>query len=204
MAESSKDVLPIFSAITGMVLGTAGFVLSLVNYFRDRAKITVLLEWDSTLIEEGVPYDHSKKYAVITVTNVGRRPVYLKSISLQVPMGRKYDYFPLWRKYIYLISRTSIAGKKLEEGSQPMSIEMDQGHERLAPYSNQRHVVRAAAQVSTGKTYLSKKMRRNPIILLWGFVSSLPITLGARRLISRIRSAAKTSRADRGKPPAPS
>ena len=44
MDQSSKDVITVISAITGMVLGTAGFMLSLVNYFRDRAKIKVLLD----------------------------------------------------------------------------------------------------------------------------------------------------------------
>ena len=34
------------AALVGMILGTAGFVLGIVNYLRDRAKVVVKLRWD--------------------------------------------------------------------------------------------------------------------------------------------------------------
>src|SRR5437879_4987797 len=84
MAESSKDLITIISAITGMVLGTAGFVLSLVNYFRDRSKIRVNLRWDMSVTPGDPRYDPRKKYAVISVSNIGRRPVYLGAAAIQL------------------------------------------------------------------------------------------------------------------------
>ena len=41
------------AAIIGMVLGTAGFVTSLLNYLRDRPKVKVTLKWDMKSISDG-------------------------------------------------------------------------------------------------------------------------------------------------------
>src|SRR5262245_34410856 len=150
MAESSKDLVTIIASITGMVLGTAGFVLSLVNYFRDRAKIRVRLQWDMSVTPGDPRFDPRKKYAVISVSNSGRRPVYLGAIAIRLPKGFKATH---------LLASESIGGKKLEEGGPPMVITLQQ--DDLEEYSKQWREVRAHVEVSTGKTYLSKKLHKS-------------------------------------------
>jgi hypothetical protein len=149
MAESSKDVITIIASITGMVLGTAGFVLSLVNYFRDRAKIRVRLQWDMAVTPGDPRYDPRKKYAVISVLNIGRRPVYLGAVALRLPKGFKATH---------LLAPEAIGGKKLEEGGPPMIVTLQQ--DNLEEYSKQWREVRAYVELSTGKTYLSKKLHK--------------------------------------------
>jgi len=162
MLESSKDLITIISSITGMVLGTAGFVLSLVNFFRDHSKIKVNLKWDLSVMPGDDPrFDPRKKYALISVSNIGRRPVYLSSVSLRVPKGKKWRYMissesaPKGQKWGYLLSLESVQGKKLEEGGPPALIPMSQ--DDLEEFAKQWRDVRAYVEVSTGKTYLSKK-----------------------------------------------
>jgi hypothetical protein len=40
------NTLTMLTALLGVVIGTAGFVISLLNYFRDRPKVIVFLGWD--------------------------------------------------------------------------------------------------------------------------------------------------------------
>src|SRR6266849_8635736 len=77
-------ILSALAAMVGMVLGTAGFVMSLMNYLRDRPKVKVFLKWDMNLIG-----DASKQMGIVRVTNVGRRPIYISVAALQVPKGFK-------------------------------------------------------------------------------------------------------------------
>jgi hypothetical protein len=39
------------ASILGMVLGTAGFIMSLLNYLRDRPCVRVQLEWDTKTLD---------------------------------------------------------------------------------------------------------------------------------------------------------
>lgn len=70
----------------GIILGTSAFVLSIVNHRRDTAKVTVEIQWDMSMTNNTV-YDSTKSYAVITVANVGRRPVYLSHVAFRIPKG---------------------------------------------------------------------------------------------------------------------
>ena len=112
------------AAILGMILGTAGFVLGILNYLRDRSKVRVLLNWDWVIYGDA-SVDQSKKWAVIRVYNEGRRPVYVTHVLIALPKG--YD------EEGHLLIKESMRGAKLDEGDRPELYKMTQeGMEKYA------------------------------------------------------------------------
>jgi len=60
--------------LVGVIAGTAGLVLGVLNYLCDKPIISVKLQWDMTAMN--VPgYDSNAPLAVIRITNSGRRPI---------------------------------------------------------------------------------------------------------------------------------
>ncbi len=76
------NTLTMHTALVGVVIGTAGFVISLLNYFRDRPKVIVILGWNYVSTDED---DLEKTWSVVTVTNVGRRPIFVSHAHLTYP-----------------------------------------------------------------------------------------------------------------------
>jgi hypothetical protein len=134
------------AAILGMVLGTAGFVMSLMNYLRDRPKVKVSLKWDMTEVGS------NKVMGLVRVTNVGRRPIHISVVALQVPKGFKHSR---------LILKKSMPGQKLSEGDAPAAFPVN--HDGLEQYSKNWREVRAYAEDSAGGKYLSKKLPKSEI-----------------------------------------
>ena len=69
------------AAFLGMVLGTAGFSISLMNYLRDKPRILVTLQWDMANTNT------EALMGLARVTNVGRRPIFISVCGAQVPKG---------------------------------------------------------------------------------------------------------------------
>jgi hypothetical protein len=139
-------ILSATAAAVGMVLGTAGFVMSLFNYLRDRPKIKVRLKWDMTEVHTNAVI------GLLTVTNVGRRPIYISAAALKLPKGFEYTH---------LILKQSIQGTKLAEGDAPATFIID--YAKLAQYSKQWRKVRGYAEDTAGKKYVSKKLPRKDV-----------------------------------------
>jgi hypothetical protein len=140
-------ILSAAAAVVGMVLGTAGFVMSLINYLRDRPKVKVLLKWNMALVG-----DSSKQMGIVRVTNVGRRPIYISVAALQVPKGFKYTH---------LILKESMPGHKLSEGDAPATFSVN--YDGLAQYAKHWRKVRGYVEDSAGKKYLSEKLPETEI-----------------------------------------
>lgn len=137
------------ATIIGVVFGVSGFTLAILNYLRDNPKIKVSIQWDLA-VTENPTYDPKKLWGKVEVVNFGRRPVFLSHAALRVP--REYEY-PL------LLIADSIKGERLAEGDPPKIYLVNQdGMER---YAKDWKKIRAEISDSAGKTWRSKKLKRN-------------------------------------------
>lgn len=128
------------TAIAGLIFGLSGFVLSIVNYLHDRAIVVVDLRWDMTVKEDG------RQVGLITIANVGRRPIYLSHAALRLPKEAKTSH---------LLIMDAVQGEKLAEGDRPKIYIVPQDNlKEFAPYWKQ---IRAQVSDSTGKVWYSKK-----------------------------------------------
>jgi hypothetical protein len=134
------------AALLGMVLGTAGFVMGLMNYLRDRPKVRVTLKWDMTEPNTG------RMAGVVKVTNVGRRPIFISIVALQVPEGFKHSH---------LVLAKSIPGQKLSEGDATAGFLAN--YEGLEAYAKKWRDVRWYAEDGAGGKYLSEKLPETDI-----------------------------------------
>jgi hypothetical protein len=129
------------AALLGMLLGTAGFVVSIMTYLRDRPRVVVNLKWDMTQVGTNT------LMGIVRVTNKGRRPIHISVVALKVPDGFRHSH---------LVLKDSIAGKKLEEGDGPAGYLVN--YDGLATYSANWRDVRAYVEDSAGGKYLSTKL----------------------------------------------
>lgn len=134
------------AAILGMVLGTAGFIMAFLNYLRDRPKVKVTLKWDMKEPRGG------QIAGVVRVANLGRRPVFISIVALQVPDGFKYSH---------LVLKESIPGQKLSEGDAPAGFLAN--YDGLKQYAAKWRDVRGYAEDSAGGKYLSKKLPKTDV-----------------------------------------
>jgi hypothetical protein len=73
----------------GAVMATASLVVSLVNSFRDRARIKISCQRDMSVLGGPGPYDQSKTYFNVTVVNKGRRSVNITKAGLRIIGGKR-------------------------------------------------------------------------------------------------------------------
>jgi hypothetical protein len=139
MTPDVSNVITLTASILGMILGTAGLTVSLMNYLRDRPKVKLSLQWDMT---EALT---KEKRGLIKVSNVGRRPVFISVVALALPKGMRHSH---------LLIDTSIGGKKLSEGDAPVGHTVS--YPQLAEYSKGWRKIRAYAEDSTGRRYYSR------------------------------------------------
>jgi len=135
------------AALGGIIFGTAGLVLGVMNYLRDRPRIVVRLQWD--MRPNNIPgLDPQKKYGIVTITNAGRRAVFIENASLRLPTDSK--------KWALLLD--SFGNRKLAEGDAPIFYPVLQ--EDLRAHAQKWRRVRAVVSDSTGKKYVSRKVSK--------------------------------------------
>jgi hypothetical protein len=131
------------TAIAGLIFGLSGLMLSVSNFLRDRPKIVVTLQWDMTVLDSG---SQKKQIGLITITNIGRRPIYISHAALRMPKESPNAY---------LVIKDAIMGEKLSEGDRPKIYPVEyRGLEGFAKYWKG---IRAQVSDSTGKVWLSKR-----------------------------------------------
>jgi hypothetical protein len=176
----------VISLVSGAI-GVSAFTLSVLNYLRDRPKVRVTLKFDMAVSGEGM-LDPAKPWGLISVTNAGRRPVFISIAAFGYWRGRALK--PRWRRlpdgHFLQIAGQSVGGTKLGEGDAPVTYIISQdGLDKFAPNWNK---VRAYVEDSTGKRYMSRP------------VSTLPSWAGGPWL-SPIRDDSAQSGDENGKAP---
>jgi len=155
MSAAGQDTVTLsnLAALAGMVLGTAGSVMSLMNYLRDRPRVRVSLSWDLTPIQDTEQV--GEQIGVLSITNVGRRPIFISIAAVEVPQT--------FRKRAHLVVLESSSGQRLAEGDPPLKYVLRYKDLKLSPYSNRWRQVRGYAEDSAGKRYVSKKPPKSPV-----------------------------------------
>ncbi len=138
------------ASLLGIIFGITGAVLGTLSYFRDRPKIIVTLKWDMA-VTDNPTYDPNRLWGVVTVTNIGRRTIFISAAALD--FGKSYDHIS--------VLLDSVRGIKLAEGDLPATFMIDQNG--LEEYKKNWKNIRAKVQNSAGKTYYSKKVNKHKI-----------------------------------------
>lgn len=136
------------ASLLGIIFGTAGLVISILNYLRGRPKVRVHLSWDMESV--GNPMlPNGKKMGLVKVTNTGRRPVYVSHAALVLPKEKDEKTNQL------LLLTDSIAGDKLAEGDPPQTYQI--GQDNLSEYAEHWDEMYVQIEDSTGTQYTSQK-----------------------------------------------
>ena len=135
------------TGLLGLIFGLVGTSIGVFNFWRDKGKLVVRLQWD--MATTGEPEE--KRVGCIIVTNAGRRAIFMSHVALKLPKGEEYSHF---------LIRDGLKGQKLSEGDPPSVFPVDQ--EGLGLYANDWKSVRAQVSDSTGKEWLSKKVNTMP------------------------------------------
>lgn len=135
------------SAYFGLLFGLIGTGLGLSNYLRDKGQIAVSLKWDMAMEGE----DADKRFGCITVTNTGRRAIFISHVALLLPKGGEIAHF---------LIQGGLEGVKLLEGDPPATYLVDQ--DGLEIYAARWQEIVAQVSDSTRKEWLSKKVETIP------------------------------------------
>jgi hypothetical protein len=152
LALQSTDSLDpaLMISIVSLIVGAAGFTLSILNYRRDHHKVTVRLQWDSGY--SGPIRKPQDVWGEIYVTNEGRRPISITFVGLEIP-GKEFSQ--------NLIGDEEQPVRKLAEGDSPIRIKVPQDY-LLKKHSGRWREIRAVAMDSVGRTYISKQIKHVP------------------------------------------
>lgn len=142
-----NEIVALVTGIVGAVLGTAGFVISVLTFLRDRPKLKVTLNWDFALLGG----DPDRRIGVVRVANIGRRPAFLSIVSLELPKGHRNTHEVLLE---------SVPGKELPEGGAPASFQLE--YRGLEQYKKGWAEIRAMAQDTSGKSWYSDYPKKMP------------------------------------------
>jgi hypothetical protein len=142
-------------AVLGLVSGVTGTVLGVLNFLRDRAAVEVSLQWDMS-VTPGTEYDANKKWGVITVANIGRRPILVSHVALRLPKRASIN-----GGYSHLVIPSGIIGKTLTEGAPAERYVVTQ--DGLEEYAAHWRGMVAQVSDTRGRVWSSKKLRRNQI-----------------------------------------
>lgn len=146
--------VPLVTAVTalaGVVTGTAGLMIGILNYLRDRPSVVVTLTWDMEPFGGAeASLDAKRAWGVLTVANTGRRPIFVSHASLHVPSKSRY----------FLI-RESVEGAKLLESDPPKRYMIDQ--EALGQrFTTEWRRLRGCVVDNTGRHWHSAPINAEP------------------------------------------
>lgn len=132
---------------TGIITGSSGLVLGILNYLRDNPEVAVSLQWAMQYFGESAS-DKGKLFGEIRVTNIGRRPIFVSHVTIMIPDTHE------------LFISDSINGEKLSEGDPPKIYPVNQ--EGLEKYHEVWNYMYVIVRDSAGKKYLSQPAMDKP------------------------------------------
>lgn len=113
------DAMSIIGLVTGIIgtaTGLSGLTLSILNYWRDRPNIQINLLWDMESFGDITKiYDTNKLWGVVSITNIGRRPIFFSHVHLKISGQTEI-----------LIINEGLDGEKLQEGDPPKYYPINQ------------------------------------------------------------------------------
>jgi hypothetical protein len=132
------------TGLLGLIFGIVGTVLGVLNYLRDRATVQVTLQWDMA-VTPGSEYDSNKRWGLVRIANVGRRPIFVSHVAIRLPKGFEHTH---------LIVMEGVAGKKLGEGDPVEAFIVSQ--DGLEKYSSCWRKLVAQVTDASGQEWRSK------------------------------------------------
>jgi hypothetical protein len=147
-----------WAALIGAVTGPVGLAIALMVYFRDRARISVFLAWDMKQAE------CSDDIAVVRISNIGRRPIYLSHAHIRIPKG-------VIANISHIVFPDNIQGVTLAEGSAPHVLVLNQRQLQMEKWPRIWWRLRVTVIDAAGKHYHSDWPVERPS---WALSSQVP------------------------------
>jgi hypothetical protein len=141
-----NEIVSLVTAIIGAMLGTAGFVISILAFLRDRPRVRVTLVWDLEQVGGS-----GERIGLVNVANIGRRPICIGAVVLQAPKHYKWDG---------MLLKDSIQAIQLIEGAPPAKFPVN--YIGLKTYKADWSRIRAYAEDSAGRKYYSNYPEKKP------------------------------------------
>lgn len=156
IVEYIPRMITAITAIIGAVLGAIGTTMGVLNFLRDRPRIKIVVRYDWQSLDGTPIVDGEKLIGFITVTNTGRRPIYISHIHMIPPKGSGATY---------LIIKSGIAGTKIAEADPPYTVPFSQNG--LADYAEKWKEIRACVIDSTDKHWYSDPPGKKAVAPSW-------------------------------------
>ncbi|MGI8884742.1 MAG: hypothetical protein ACR2IA_10925, partial [Pyrinomonadaceae bacterium] len=115
-------------------------------------KVVVDLDWDSGKFYVGMQSNVKKTWGTITVSNRGRRPIYIRSVGIKYPDDERI---------FNLLDENKIEGVKLGEHDAPIIIKVSQDW-NIKRYAKDWNKLYAVAFDISGKEYKSGRPWNKP------------------------------------------
>jgi hypothetical protein len=160
-----KDTL----GVIGTVTGSLGLVISLLVYFRDRAKVLVTLDFDMQ--------GFGSMPQVPEGFNVGRRAIYLSHAHLAIPQWAHKRF-----RTSHLLLGSGVQGVTIAEGGAPHMIPTRQ--DDLGRFAEIWAYIRAAVVDAAGAHYYSDWPTKKPD---WAGTHSLRFRVLTNKIRNRLR-----------------
>lgn len=142
-------------AILGLISGVTGTILGILSFLRDRAAVEVSLQWDMSVTPNS-ELDAQKLWGIITVTNVGRRPIFVSHAAIRLPKQAARA-----AGHSHLVLQAGITGKTLTEGSPSERYVVAQ--DGLQEYADWWRDMTAQVNDSAGRVWKSRKLAKRDI-----------------------------------------
>src|SRR6186713_99433 len=106
-ANTNLSVAAIMISVFALLVSIGSLILGWLNFNRDKYKVIVELDWDNGRSYVGVRANTIETWGAITVSNQGRRPVYIRIVGIKYLDDEKV---------FNLLPEESNDGVKLNEG----------------------------------------------------------------------------------------